>query len=106
VQRLPTHWCPAPLLARLWHGMCFIIHPPSVVQGERIMMHIHKSNIVALRKHGETFVFFYDDEDAEAAIRTLARFAADPQLDFNWNDAAVLSRDVALSVGLKVSCDS
>lgn len=60
---------------------------------------IHKSHVVALRKNGETFVFFYGDEDAEAAIRTMARFAADPDLNFNWHDAAVLSRDVALSVG-------
>ena len=63
---------------------------------------IHKSNVVALRKNGETFVFFYDDEDAEATIRTLAQFAADPDLNFSWHDAAVLSRDVALSVGLQV----
>ncbi len=64
---------------------------------------IHKSNVVALRKNGETFVFFYDDEDAEVAVRTLAQFAADPDLNFSWHDAAVLSRNVALSVGLSVS---
>jgi hypothetical protein len=67
---------------------------------------IRKANVVALRKKGETFVFFYDDEDAEAAVRTMARFAADPELNFNWRDAAVLSRDVALSVGLAVSSES
>jgi hypothetical protein len=63
---------------------------------------IHKSNVVALREHGETFVFFYDDEDAEATIRTMAQFAADPELNFSWHDAAVLSRDVARSVGLSL----
>ena len=67
---------------------------------------IQKSNVVALRKQGETFVFFYDDVDAEAAIRTMAQFAADPELNFSWHDAAVLSRDVALSVGLTVCFES
>ncbi len=67
---------------------------------------IQKSNVVALRKQGETFVFFYDDEDAGAAIRTLAQFAADPELNFSWHDAAVLSRDVGLSVGLTVCFDA
>jgi hypothetical protein len=66
---------------------------------------IQRSNVVALRKKGETFVFFYDDEDAESAIRTMARFAGDPQLNFSWHDAAVLSRDVALSLGLSVSIE-
>src|SRR5260370_14670247 len=81
--------------------------PESTFQGRRNMTHIiHKSNVVALRKMGETFVFFYDDEDAEATIRTLAQFAADPDLNFSWHDAAVLSRDVALSVGLSVSLES
>lgn len=67
---------------------------------------IQRGNVVALRKNDETFVFFYDDEDAEAAIRIMAQFAADPHLNFNWHDAAVLSRDVGLSVGLTVSFDT
>ena len=58
---------------------------------------IHKENFIALRKADETFVFFYDNDDAEAVIQTMARFAADPELNFNWHDAAVLSRDVALA---------
>jgi len=61
---------------------------------------IHKDNFIALRREGESYLFFYDDEDAEAVIRTLARFAANPDLSFNWHDAAVLSRDVAITGGL------
>ena len=61
---------------------------------------IHRDNFIALRRAGETFLFFYDNEDADAVIRTMARFAADPTLSFSWHDAATLSHDVAFSGGL------
>jgi hypothetical protein len=67
---------------------------------------IHKDNFVVLRRSGESYLFFYDEEDAEAVIRTMARFAADPTLSFTWHDAAVLSRDVALPRGLEPLADS
>jgi hypothetical protein len=56
---------------------------------------ICKTNVLALRKTGESFLFFYDAEDAEAMVRTLAKFAADPELNFSWSDAALLARDVS-----------
>ena len=37
---------------------------------------IHKSNFIALQKDNESYLFFYDDEDAEGVVRVMARFAA------------------------------
>jgi len=61
---------------------------------------VHKRNFIGLKKEGDFYLFFYDDEDAEEMVRVMARFAANPDLSFNWHDAAVLSRDVAVTVGL------
>jgi len=52
------------------------------------------TNVVALQKAGESFVFCYEDEDSEAVIKTLARFAANPDINFGWSDAAVLIQKV------------
>ena len=42
--------------------------------------------------HG--FTIFFDDENRDETLRQLARFAADPELDFSWYDAAMLSRKI------------
>jgi hypothetical protein len=57
---------------------------------------IHRENVVGLRKAREAFVFFYDDEDSGALIRTILRFAADPEMNLSWSEAAELIRDVEL----------
>jgi len=64
---------------------------------------VRKKNFIALRKESESYLFFYDDADAEGVIRVMARFAANPDLSFNWHDAAVLSRNVALTIGMDPS---
>lgn len=51
-------------------------------------------NVIALVKGGERYVFLYDDESRDAAERVLGKFAADPQLNFSWHDAAVLGDKV------------
>lgn len=51
-------------------------------------------NFVALQKNGEVFMFFYGDDEIEAVIRTLARFAANPELNFTWTDASLLIHDI------------
>lgn len=51
-------------------------------------------NVLALVKDGERFVFLYDDESCAQLLQTLGRFAADPELNFTWYDAAVLSQKV------------
>jgi hypothetical protein len=53
------------------------------------------TNVVALQKADETFVFCFEDDDCEAAIKTLARFAADPDINFSSSDAAVLIQQIA-----------
>jgi hypothetical protein len=49
-------------------------------------------NVVALVKGDERYVFLYDDEGRDEALRALARHAANPELNFSWYDAAVLGQ--------------
>lgn len=51
-------------------------------------------NVIALVKGGERYVFLYDDESHEEALRAIARHAANPDLNFSWYDAAVLGDKV------------
>lgn len=48
-------------------------------------------NILALVKGAERYVFVYGDEDKQETLRTIGRFASNPELSFTWYDAAVLS---------------
>ena len=51
-------------------------------------------NVLALLKNGERYIFLYDDRSAEQLLQTLGRYAADPELNFSWYDAAVLSQRI------------
>jgi len=51
-------------------------------------------NVLALVKGTERYVFLYDDSSRAEALRTLGRFASNPELSFTWYDAAVLSQKV------------
>lgn len=51
-------------------------------------------NVLALLKGGERYVFLYDDRSADQLLQTLGRYAADPELNFSWYDAAVLSQRI------------
>ncbi len=51
-------------------------------------------NIIALVKDGERYVFLYDENSYSELLQTLGRHAADPELNFTWYDAAVLSQKV------------
>jgi len=51
-------------------------------------------NVLALVKNHERYIFLYDDDDRGEALRTLGRFACDPDLSFSWYDAAVLSQRI------------
>ena len=59
--------------------------------GPRMDMEI---NVLALVKGEERFIFLFDDANRDETLRQLARFAADPELDFSWYDAAMLSRKI------------
>jgi hypothetical protein len=54
----------------------------------------HGINVLALLKGSERFVFLYDDESADQLLQTLGKYAADPDLNFSWYDAATLSQRV------------
>lgn len=51
-------------------------------------------NVLALVKGEERYIFLYDDQRRAEALRTLGRFASNPELSFTWYDAAVLSQKV------------
>lgn len=50
------------------------------------------ANFVCLVKGGERFVWLYDDNHQSEAIRSLGRFASNPDLSFTWYDAAIVSK--------------
>ena len=48
-------------------------------------------NVVALVKDAERYVWLYRDCDRLAAMRSIGRFAGNPELSLTWYDAATLS---------------
>jgi hypothetical protein len=52
-----------------------------------------KKAVIGMQKGNETFLFYYDPQDREGLVRTIARFAANPELNLTWSDAALLIRD-------------
>lgn len=44
-----------------------------------------------LRKGRETFAFVYTIDSRADVLRTIARWASDPDIDFDWRDAAWIS---------------
>ena len=51
-------------------------------------------NVLALVKGEERYIFLFDDGHRADALRTLGRFASNPELTFSWYDAAVLSQRI------------
>lgn len=51
-------------------------------------------NVLALVKGAERYVFLYDDTSRAETLRTLGRYASNPELSFTWYDAAVLSQKI------------
>ncbi len=54
-------------------------------------------NVLALAKGSERYVFLYDSESRSESLKTIARFASNPELSFTWYDAAVLSQKIRQS---------
>ena len=50
-------------------------------------------NVLALVKGSERYIFLFDDDHRSDALRTLGRFASNPDLSFTWYDAAVLESE-------------
>ena len=55
-------------------------------------------NVLALVKGDERYIFLFDDHHRSDALRTLGRFASNPELSFSWYDAAVLSQRIRHAV--------
>lgn len=51
-------------------------------------------NVLALVKGRERYIFLFEDSQRAAALRTLGKFASNPELSFTWYDAAVLSQKI------------
>lgn len=51
-------------------------------------------NVLALVKGEERYIFLYDDTRRSETLRTLGRYASNPNLSFTWYDAAVLSQKI------------
>jgi hypothetical protein len=51
-------------------------------------------NVLAFVKGEERYLFLYKDETRSATLKTLGRFASNPELSLSWYDAAVLSQRV------------
>ncbi|MBL8828083.1 MAG: hypothetical protein JNM18_13980 [Planctomycetaceae bacterium] len=58
-------------------------------------------NVLALVKGTERYVFLYDDASRAETLRTLGRFASNPELSFTWYDAAVLSQKIRQETAAK-----
>lgn len=54
-------------------------------------------NVLALVKGEERYIFLYDDDNRAETLRTLGRYASNPDLSFTWYDAAVLSQKIRKS---------
>jgi hypothetical protein len=50
--------------------------------------------VIALIKGVEQYVFLYDENNRAETLRTLGRYASNPELSFTWYDAAVLSQKI------------
>jgi len=51
-------------------------------------------SVLALVKGNERYVFLFDDSQRDEVLRQFGRFASNPDLSFNWYDAAVLAQRV------------
>ena len=51
-------------------------------------------NVLALIRNEQRFIFVYDDSSVTEVLSRLSASAADPELDFTWYDAAMLSQRV------------
>jgi hypothetical protein len=62
------------------------------------------TNVLALVKGTERYVFLYDDKSRGDTLRVLGRYASNPDLSFTWFDAAMLSQKVRAARAAKATC--
>lgn len=76
-----------PRLSDKWEGQRIERRVGEIRMGEEI-------NVLALVKDDQRYVFLYDEASFDELLRTLGRYASDPELNFSWYDAAMLSQRV------------
>ena len=62
-------------------------------------------NILALAKGEERYIFLYNDQTRNEALRTLGRYASNSELSFSWYDAAVMSQKVRKATSEQTDSD-
>ncbi|MCC9602426.1 hypothetical protein LOC67_17895 [Stieleria sp. JC731] len=82
------HWHDATLVLILWRTLPIVVLPLAILFMDK------EINVLALVKGEEKFIFLFDDANRDQTLRQLARYAANPELDFSWYDAAMLSRKI------------
>ena len=50
--------------------------------------------LLCLIKDNEKYAFIFDKDSRADTLRTLGRYASNPELSFSWNDAAILSNAI------------
>ncbi len=63
-----------------------------------------ETNVLALVKGTERYVFLYLDSERTEALRVFGRYASNPELSFTWYDAAVLSGKLREARAIKSTC--
>jgi len=51
-------------------------------------------NLMFYRRGRDVYLWRYDDEHTFDALRSIDRFASNPELSFTWYDAAVVSQRI------------
>lgn len=51
-------------------------------------------NVLALVKGDERYIVLFNDDQRAEALRTLGRWAVNPELSFGWGDFAVLNEKI------------
>lgn len=59
--------------------------------------------MLTLRKNGHLWIFAYSDEVRAEIIGEFSRLAADPDIDFDWIDAARLSFMIGRELEIEIS---
>jgi len=47
-------------------------------------------NVIMLVRGKQHFIFLFDNKNRHGVLRQLAQFAADPEIQFSWRDAAMI----------------
>jgi len=57
-------------------------------------MRLKSIEVLAIKKGADTYAFIFDSARRGEITRTFGRFAANPELNFDWADAARLTKRI------------